>query len=249
VTPELSSFLARYDRGGNLTFDGIHFRMGAPWCTSMDRTEIRFGLCEGFHRVGPDLDWGWVRFHMGEDRAEGQVVCPFDTESSDMHDDGGITYGTLICLPVAGADFEVRIAHMHELADLANGVLDRLTDRASFKAGEPLGTAGCYGIGIGRHTHTEIVSIGHVSKLLDELLRTKYGPEVGREYAVDEIVSEYRRHARFAQESADSIMHYWASECSDKRILYANKYRALFRSDPYGTGPVTRYSSRLLFGM
>ena len=256
MTTDLKRFLAVYDPAGDLGFAGIKFRPGAPLSYSHDGTPTCFGLCEGYRVIDGKITWGYMRYHKGGDRARTppEVYNPFDCDSPRLDDDGGTVYGSQVRLPTRHG-FEVRIAHMDPRSDIRREVLPCLLDHLLIARGELLGVAGRYGISaaIGpdpeapRHTHTEIVSLDQSCPILDELLLMRYRAEGLRAYEDGEIIDAYRAREMYRHVERRVIMEAWDEERESKGIVWANKYRAVFRRDELSGRLVTRYSAALLF--
>lgn len=252
MTPLLQDFLRVYDSGHDLSFDGIKFRPGAPVSLSPDGTPAGFGLCEGFRQLEGGLTWGFVRFHMGCDRAgtPPPVYAPFTADRVRAHDDGGLVYGWLVRLLHEGWGFETRIAHMDHRTDASPALLDAVARGGSLASGVLLGDAGRYGLGSGdhpEHTHAEIVSIDRTCALLDELAVARWGDAALRPYEDGEIVEAYRQRHMYKWVTRQVIDDAWAEERKAKGILWANRYKAVFAGDRYSGHAVTRYSSALVF--
>ncbi len=252
----LDQFRGQYDSGKDFEFDDIHYRPGAAWSTGMAGHELCFGLTEGYHvNNAGELAWGWVRIHTGEDRANGAredgVLVPFDNDRTALHLDADTQriYGSLLRLISHGWGFEVRIAHMSPNLDIAPWVLPQVLDNGPLALGARIGQAGKMGQGNHRHTHTEMVSTGATSPLLDEILLLKYGEAVIHEYGRDEVLAEYNRYPQSKKMSGDAAMRDYDILRGERGISWANRFKNVFR-DPYSrSAPRTRYSSRLLFGM
>lgn len=253
MTTQLATFRAQYDPGCDLSFDGVRFRAGAPFSVSHDGTPTVFGLSEGYRMVSGQLHWGFVRFHLGTDRAPGPVVVPFSCERTRLEDDGGMVYGSLLRMICDSWGFEVRVAHMDPKADIHPEVLEAVLQHAPLPAGRDLGVAGHYGISSGasadasRHTHTEIVSIGKTCPLLDELLELRWPTEGMREYEAGEILAAHQDRAMYRYVTPQVIWDAWAQERKAKGITWASRFRAVFAQDRHSGHEVTRYSSALLF--
>lgn len=250
MSAPVEEFRKAYDPAHDYSFVGVKFRAGAPFSVSPDGTPCVFALGEGFRHANGSLTWGHARFHLGTDRAAGEVFVPFDADRVVLYDDGGLIYGTQLRLISEQWGFEVRIAHMDPRA----GDIDAVTMLATRQnqgilRGIRIGQAGCYGIGAGkdaRHTHTEVVSIGTKSSLLDDILVARFGQAVGAEYSRAEVVGEYRRHAHFVAETDEVIWHDYERERRDKGLLWCNRFRAL-RWDSHAGRNATWYSSALVF--
>lgn len=239
----LSLFLAEYDSGG-LMFDGLRYRSGA-------HTTQPFGLAEGYKvRADGTLEWGHVRIHTGVDRAGGkrgdQVIAPFTFHTSNLIDYEGRGYGSLVLLDQLEYRFQMRIAHMHPTEDLADGMWKKLMDCDRVKAGTVLGRAGCYGVGEGAHTHTEIVSLEETNEIFDEILDRRYGEDSYRDYTQQEITEEYRHHTHTVVLSDIEMLADFAGLKADRRMRYGNRFRYRYW-DGILNREATRYSSALLF--
>jgi hypothetical protein len=264
MTALLEEFRRRYDPGHDLRFDGIKFRPGAAQSVSHDGTPTAFGLCEGFQIAYGRLEWGFVRYHMGGDRApvDGAgrpcrgVWQPFDSDRTLAQEDGGLVYGWLQRHLHEQWGFETRIAHMDPRADASPELLAAVANGSGLKAGTYLGQVGSYGISsapdpkdrdASRHSHMEIVSIDQASPLLDELAELRWGPEAMRPYEDGEIIAAYRAREKYRYVTPEVIHDAWEAERKAKGIVWANRFRAVFGWDKYSGKQVTRYSSALLF--
>ena len=250
MSVELDAFRQSHDLAGDYSFSGVKFRAGAPFSKSPDGSLCIFGLTEGYKRANGGLTWNYVRYHLGTDRAAGEVFVPFDADSVVLHDDGGLVYGSQLRLISERWGFEVRIAHMDPRAgDIDQVTLAAVRQHQGLVHGIRIGQAGCYGIGAGkdaRHTHTEVVSVGTKSALLDDILVARFGQAVGAEYSRAEVVGEYRRHAHYVSETDEAIWHDYERERRDKGLLWCNRFRAL-RWDAHAGRNATWYSSALAF--
>ncbi len=251
----LDQFRGQYDGGKDFEVDGIHYRPGAAWSRGPAGYPLYFGLLEGFRIVGAGLQWGWVRIHTGPDRCNASdgdaVLVPIDHDETHLHLDAqtASVYGSLLRLISHGWGFEVRIAHMDPHHDIHPWVLPMVLDGQPLELGARIGQAGQLGIGAGRHTHTEIVSTGATSPLLDEILVLKYGEAATQEYTREEVLAEYSRYSQSRQMAPDTMMRDYDILKSERTIVAGNRFKHVWR-DYYSKGALrTRYSSRLLFGM
>ena len=144
------------DTYGGPKFPLVKFFPGAKKTTS-------FGIDRTFENL---------RIHNAIDRAGGPMVfVPFDAEEVELITEDlryRDSFGTITRLITLGGDFEVRIAHL-ELADMTTEFIDAIGQNY-IPAGTPIGPAGNAGRSTNPHTHTEIVSLGETSKMLDGLL-------------------------------------------------------------------------------
>lgn len=222
-------FLKKY---GNLGFDNIKFRPGAPF------------TCE----FGFDDVFGSFRFHnavdrgnSGPDPAKNPIYAPFEgylTWISDIAD-----FGSLLLLKT-DYDFEVRIAHMESISPEAQMYT---ISKSKIPAGTYLGAAGNKGKSTGIHTHTEIVSISKTScNLLDEILEAKYKARFRNYYELGNVESYFKdRKLPTGNKTIDQI---WKEYRVAKGIINCNQYVCIRRD--YLTKEVkTFYNSRALFGM
>lgn len=251
----LDQFRAEHDPGKDYQFDGIVFRPGARFSLGPAGQPLSFGLSEGFRQLPRALEWGWVRIHTGEDRAGGRdgdaVYNPFDATRSCLHMDDQTyrVYGSLVRLLSDRWGFEVRVAHMDPGVDIDPVALPLLCENKPIPAGARLGVAGQLGLGAGRHTHTEIVSLGATAPLLDEILLLKYGEDAEKEYTREQIMAEYQRYAKTSGMGWNAVEQDYEALRKLRGITWCNRLKHVYR-DPYSRGaPRTRYSTRYLFGM
>jgi murein DD-endopeptidase MepM/ murein hydrolase activator NlpD len=243
MNEDLQEFLRLYDPGGNLNFEQLRYRNGAA-------ITCRFGIAEGYKVVGGALEWGWVRIHTGVDRFKGRkgdlVVAPFDFNRSAFRDYNGRGYGSLVRLFSDEWGFEMRIAHMNPDGDIDPTVLQKLERGERVRRNTVLGRAGLYGVGTGRHTHTEVISLGPWNVIFDAILRMRWGEVARRDYIAEEIVTEYARYPKFAGASSIEILEDWTQQKRDRRVLAINRFAYRYW-DGLLEQQATRYSSELLF--
>jgi len=260
------NFIKKYD-DGNLKFNKVPYRPGASMTCG-------FGAAEGYRYliVGTDrlwdesqpvdkktMVWGYVRPHMGVDRAAAKpytmkngtivkdpVLCPFDFQRSQIVDFGNYSYGSLVTLFNDDCQFEFSIAHMDPKKDFIPWSLDRLKSRGSFTQGLVLGSAGNYGYSSGAHTHTEIKSYDESCEVFDILLEELYGDASLKEYTLKEIITIYRAQDKFKNVSDKVILQDWDSWKKNKKIMFSNQYKFV-KLDIDGKSIKTWYSSYHLF--
>ena len=271
MTKRLEDFLAQYDPTGGYRFDPVRYRPMAAWGKGPSGIELSFGLTEGYRRIEPgkpDLEWGWARIHTGEDRSgaspDDGVYVPFEFDRIAAHHDETTraVYGMQLRLISDRWGFEVRVAHMHPTDDLDPKIARMIASGIVPAMGTRLGRAGFYGVGSGRHTHTEIVSAGRkTSDLLDELLAKRYPADAARPYTFSEVATIYYRYEHTKGIALEALhedhdgpmrqrlMDDYARLCRERSVVWANRFKHVFL-DPYSGGAErTRYSSRLLFSM
>jgi len=248
----LSEFLKEYDDDGSFTFSKINYRQGARITGSM-------GLEEGY-TIQPDktLVFDTVRIHTGVDRSgvydkngsriRNVVYSPFNFNRSNSILYGpGISYGYLVQLFNDSYGFEMRIAHMNPNSDIVPEVKLILDQKGPIAQNLFLGQAGNFGISGGVHTHTEFLSIGNTCDAFDELLRTKYGPDVDtKDYSDTDIYMAYYNKALWIGKTLNEMKDHFNSLKAAKKITLLNKYKFIYE-DPSSGLIRTRYSSEYLF--
>lgn len=204
-------------------------RYGAPSFSRLSyfpggRRTVGFGL---------DATFGSLRLHLAVDRAGGRLAfVPFDTERAELF--AGARYagsfGTLLILHAAEADFEVRIGHLNptRFSPLFRALLD---SRRPIPAGTVIGPAGSLGKSIGAHLHTEIVSRLQRSVLCEEFAGAP--PPIGEEevarwaagVGLDEAEAVKRFHAELQWRSVEELTTGWA-----RRLDYHSGWLRTFYS-------------------
>ena len=258
-TPLFERFLSEYDPSGDLSFDQLKFRNGAP-------ITVSFGLQNGFKMVDGKMEWGWVRLHGGVDRARGGtatfphgeikdvVFVPFHAHRSQIIEYGDKSYGTLIILYNDEYRFEFQIAHMNpdqhnrkhnEQGPLTEWAYKRLKRKQPFERNWALGSAGSWGHSTGAHTHTEIRSYDDKCEVLEQLLYERFGEEGVREYSPDEVIEAYRKQRHYASASSDKILRDYAQLREDRRTILLNSHKVEYIA--WDGTKRTRYSSESLF--
>jgi hypothetical protein len=259
-------FITEYD-DGLLKFDNVPFRPGA-------HMSCAFGISEGYRyyvkgtnrlwnekdgRASRDMRWGYVRPHMGVDRAgakpytltTGEVVgdvvrCPFNFNRSQIVDYGDTSYGTLVSLFNDKYQFEFRFCHMDPKKDFIPWSLNRLKSKGSFEQGWVFGSAGNYGNSSGAHTHTELKSYDETCEVLDLLLEELHGDSADKEYSAAQVAKEYKKYTHFKDASNKEIQEDWSAWKRLKKIIFANQYK-ITRIDPLDGETKTWYSTYHLF--
>ena len=252
-------FIKDYNPSGDLKFNDVNFRKGAPITCS-------FGLDEGYKIVNGKMEWGWIRLHHGVDRAHGGTVkfdwgevndivyVPFDANRSYIHEYGDTSYGTLTRLFNDHYQFEVRIAHMNpnqtvrkanEKGPMIQWSYDRLKKGLSFERNWVLGSAGTLGVSTGAHTHTEIKSLDESCEVFDILLFEKFGDKSLKEYTPPQVIDAYQKQVHYADASPDVILRDYAELRKKLKVIFLNKYKCQYVD--WDNTIKTRYSSELLF--
>jgi len=237
----LELFLDKYDSNKNLKFDKCRFRPNAPFTT-------KFGLDNTFKtlRLHPAIDRGYSSTSIYD------IYSPFDIEgASFIHPYS--SFGSLLFLPVKGADFELRIAHIlpEELSSYFKSNLLR-GEKVEIPAGNKIGEAGNLGLSsgteivkgkAGAHSHTEIVSLQETSIVLDAILEKKLPKNVINTPYNEGDITLYAYSV-----NADPIdfINQYSSEMRKRNITFINDYKCV-RTD-YHTGKVrTFYNSQIIF--
>lgn len=226
-------------------FKRLQYRPGAT------RT-VPFCLTEGYKvKGGGELEWGWARIHTGEDRAgacDGDaVLVPLPNDCSAIIDYHGEGYGCLVRLTSQQWGYEVRIAHMHPLEDMAPEARELLEVHKPLPVGMRLGRAGRYGVGEGRHTHTEVVAWGEGVTMFLDLIDQMVGEPAHEEYTVAEILAIYRSLDRWRGATDEERLADFSQLLDYRGIDWANRYRHSF-TDPYLQRKAMRFSTWHLFG-
>jgi hypothetical protein len=210
------------------------------------------------------MEWGYVRLHPGVDRARCEthagvpdaVVVPFDAARSNIVEYGDTSYGTLTSLFVDAYQFEFRIGHMNpdqnkrkanEQGPILEWSYERLKRKKSFMRNWILGSAGSLGFSSGAHTHTEVKSYDDSAEVLDILLTEKYGKDTEKDYDLDQVIAEYRKHEHYKNASADLILDDYNELRKKKRVILLNQYK--YQYVDYDNKVRTRYSTEYLFGV
>ena len=226
--------------------DDWQFRKGAAFTAG-------FGLEDGW---GPNMEPGYIRIHLGVDRANGGsitvggktikdvVICPFNFDSTGFIDYKGINYGSLVFLTSKKYQFEIRIAHMNPKTDIIPWSLEQFKKGAMFKQGWVIGKAGNYGYSTGAHTHTELVSLDESSEVLEIILEEKYGEKLFKEYSEDFIINEYRKREFYKDWKNDSILKHWIELKKKKAVIFINEFKCCF---VWKNKVYTRYASNKVF--
>lgn len=150
-------FLKKYNYPN---FNNVNYRKGARFTTN-------FGL-----DYLPNIKH--FRVHYATDRGAGEIFVPYDckVEYITKLRDSIKGFGSILRLFPEGADFEIRIMHTNN-EDLSDETKAAIENNTILKAGIKLGRAGKTGFCFGRHTHTEIVSLGKDSKILEGVMKDK----------------------------------------------------------------------------
>lgn len=260
-------FVSIYD-DGSLKFESCTFRPGA-------RLTCGFGIAAGYryyvkgtNRLWEssmpiekrEMRWGYVRPHMGVDRAgasaytmksDGSVIndvvrVPFNFNRSLIVDYGDYGYGTLISLINEEFAFEFRIAHMDPRTDILPWSFNHLKKQGRWEQGWVLGSAGTYGYSSGAHTHTEVKSFDEECEVFDILLKELYGDKGVKEYSQPQIIKQYKEQEHFKNASTREILEDWESWKKKKKIIFSNSYKTT-RVDPIDGKIRSWYSSYHLF--
>lgn len=252
VTPRITSYdksLYRRFLDDNGNFEEFHYRRGAAYTAF-------FGIAAGW---GENFTPGYVRVHIGVDRARGGsithgqksitdiVISPMNFDSSNFIDYGNRSYGSLAFLINRKYGFEMRVAHMDPTKDFIPWSLQQLKLRRAIKKGWYLGSAGTYGYSTAAHTHTELVSHDESSEVLELMLLEKHGDKIYRQYTDERIVDFYKGQARkypntspYADWSDGQILNDWTNLKARRNIFFINDYKICFF---WNSRPLTRYAT------
>lgn len=120
-------------------------------------------------RIHNATDRGWSR------RSGYRIWCPFDVDEVEFITEGyEKSFGTILRLFVKDADFEMRIMHINP-HDLDPNFKEDLEKGREVQASTFIGFAGEEGLSHGKHTHTELVSLGEKSQILEDLVYEHVG--------------------------------------------------------------------------
>lgn len=247
----LDNFLKEYD-SHDFLFKNVNYRQGA-------KITCPFGLASGYTvDASGSLLFDTVRIHTGVDRSaiygnngnfiRNAVYSPFNfNRSAAIYYGPKTSYGNLIQLYNDVYCFEMRIAHMNPQTDIIPEVNESIKKGEEIKRDTFLGQAGNFGLSGGAHTHTEFLSIKETCQVFDDLLLTKYGPEVDvPEYNDIAIHRIYLSKTLWIGKPFEEIKKHYESLKTSRNILFMNKYKYSF-IDPNSNLKRTRYSSELLF--
>lgn len=122
------------------------------------------------------------RIHGGRDRGSTSkhdrsvvtrdILCPLNSHIEwipEINAPGYKAFGTLMILKPIDCDFEIRIGHISE-EDINPKVMDILENGGIIPAGMYIARCGTEGYSTGYHTHTELVSTGTRSEILDGII-------------------------------------------------------------------------------
>ncbi len=240
----LDHWIARNGLGG-YQFKSVSFRPGAVLTQG-------FGLGNGYRIVDGLPQFGWARIHTGCDRAQARtgdgVYCPLPNDASTIVDYRGEGYGALVRLTSQEWCYEVRIAHMHPAEDVLPDVRELLERHAPVPMGMRLGRAGRYGVGRGRHTHTELVAWSRGSDMLVELAERLYGYPVHEQETEREVLDCYRRLEHWRDATDEARLEDYRAQRALRGIEWSNRFRHVY-TDPILQRPAERFSTWLLMGM
>jgi hypothetical protein len=239
----LELFLDKYDSNKNLKFDKCRFRPNAPFTT-------KFGFDNTFKtlRLHPAIDRGYSPTSIYD------IYAPFDIENASFIHPYS-SFGSLLLLPVKGADFEIRIAHIipEELSSYFKSNLLR-GEKVEIPSGNKIGEAGNLGLSsgteivkgkAGAHTHTEIVSLQETSGILDSILEKKVPSHLlNIPYDNADIII----YSKKTNSDTVDFLNQYNAEIKKRNITFINDYKCV-RTD-YHTGKIrTFYNSQAIFEM
>lgn len=247
-------FISEYD-DGSLNFNNLDYRRGA-------KNTCKFGISNGFKKDGKgNLEWGWVRLHTGDDRANGGhkiltdgtrvddvVISPFNFHRTSLVDYGNTSYGTLISLWQDEYQFEMRIAHLDprpQSRDFTPFAWHRINQGLAYGRDWAIGKTGNYGDSTGAHTHTEFKSQDEKCEVFEILLEEKFGEKALKEYTSAEVIREFKKYDKFKNASNAFILKEWQEVKKHRGAFFANKY--MYRYVDFDGSIKTRYSGGYLF--
>ncbi len=213
------------DEYGGLSFSKVKFRPSAQFTTD-------FGLDNTFN----DL-----RLHVAIDRGHlpQQIYAPFNLKRVEVNAAGMSVWGIQLRL-LTDYGFEVRVAHIEHLPD---ETMKMIKTGLPVKAGTYLCDAGSAGISTGIHTHTEIVSYGETSSVLDQVLSQKCEGKEKIPYSLSDVKLFLEKNR--LNLDAEKV---YLRELHKKRISFINSFLCKRRDYFYGR-VCTFYNSKTLFGM
>lgn len=208
----------------------IRFRDGAthtsPFGLQVLPQENRF-------RIHTATDRGWSR------REGYRIWSPFDVDEVEFITSGyEKSFGTILRLFVKDADFEMRVMHISP-KDLDGNFLKDVEHGKVIQSGTFIGYAGEEGLSHGKHTHTELVSLGEKSQILDDLAY-----EVGNGYKVYEDFS--RGYVEDWCRDNNATMSDYNQQRKVKGVRILNNYLCR-RKDYHTRAWRTFYDSKKLF--
>ena len=195
---------------------------------------------------GHDCTFGAYRWHNAIDRASASkpLHVPFDAQSTEWQAPAKVgSFGTMLILRCDEIDAEVRIAHL-DPATCRSAFLGLVTGHEAVPAGAVIGLNGGIGVGTGPHAHTEIVSIGRVSHVIEEHLNV-VDPADLHDLPYDE--GDVASYAELKGMDPDCAVRTWREEYKRRGVHWGNEWKCVRRD--YLDGRVkTFYNSWLAFG-
>jgi len=238
----IKEFLDKYDPLGDLVFSSLMYRPRASFSTP-------FGLDNTFTnlRIHPAIDRGY------SPSSSYEIYSPFDMEYT-VYASSYWSFGTMTFLTVANADFDMRIAHIgpNDFKEFIKGSLTE-KNKKPLKRNVYFADAGNIGTSsgpeivpgkAGAHTHTELVSRGEKSSILDYILLKKAGDTAFvKPYTFDDVDAFAVKHGA----KPELFRTQYEAELKKRNISFLNQYRCV-RKD-YHTGfTKTFYNSQVIFG-
>lgn len=240
----LDHWLVRHGLGG-LELRNVTYRPGATMTCG-------FGVANGYRIVDGELQFGWARIHTGVDRAGARsgdiVVCPLPNDWTQIVNYRGEGYGALLRLVSQEWQYELRIAHMHPTQDIEPSVLDLLERGQPLPVSSRIGRAGEYGVGKGRHTHTELVAWGAGSDMFAELAERLYGMSVHDHETERDVLDTYRGLPNWRQATDQERLADYAAQRTLRGITWSNRYMHRY-TDPLLGRACNRFSTWLVLGL
>lgn len=201
-----------------------------------------------------------VRQHVALDRGKGalgKIYTPFELEKIEGVNNPD--FGYLLILYPRDADFTIRIAHMHPDKDIDPMIKKLINQDKAVAKNEYLGRVGNYSITYPKlfaHSHTETVSIGASSEILDAIILDKFKvtddpmDDVALKKFLVFKYEEYRHMypgdelPNLTPELTDKLFAAYKSDLSGRRCLGVGKY-SVFKKDYLDDGAKrTWYSSK-----
>lgn len=240
----LDHWISRYGLGGT-AFAGVCYRPGAML------TEP-FGLGNGYRLVNGLPQFGWARIHTGCDRTHGRsgdgVFVPLPCDASAIVDYQGQGYGSLIRLISQEWGYEIRIAHMHPVEDVLPEVREILELRRAVPIGTRLGRAGRYGLGTGRHTHTELVAWGAGADMMLDLAERLFKKQAFVEETDAEVLAIYRGLEHWKPATDEACLEDYRAQRAHRGIEWSSRLRHTY-TDPILQRPAMRFNTWMLMGL
>jgi hypothetical protein len=188
---------------------------------------------ENRFRIHNATDRGWSA------RSGYRIWCPFEVDEAEYITEGyEKSFGTILRLFVKDADFELRVMHILP-EEIDPKFLELVQGNSVIDPGTYIGMAGDAGLSHGRHTHTELVSLGAKSSILQDLVYEHGNGHKAFEDFSQGYVQDWLRDYDLSQEV-------YTKQRQVKGITVLNNYLCK-RKDYLTGGWRTFYDSKKLF--